>query len=79
MYKIETHAHTMETSPCGRVGAAEMMALYKEKGYSCVIITDHYSVRTFIRKLGARLNILPFLPTTSEDTLQLTRVVTEYR
>lgn len=52
MYKIETHAHTMETSPCGRVGAAEMMALYKEKGYSCVIITDHYSIRTFIRMCG---------------------------
>lgn len=52
MYKIETHVHTIETSPCGRVRAAEMIALYKEKGYSCVIVTDHYSIRTFIRMCG---------------------------
>lgn len=52
LYKIETHLHTSETSPCARVGAADIIALYKQKGYSCVIVTDHYSMRTFLRMFG---------------------------
>lgn len=41
-YKYDTHVHTAETSPCGRVRAAKMIRLYKEAGYDGVVITDHY-------------------------------------
>ncbi len=52
MFKIDTHVHTDEVSPCARVKAVETVNLYKEKGYSGIIITDHYSMRTFIRMSG---------------------------
>lgn len=41
-YKFDTHVHTSETSPCGKVSGAELVHLYKEAGYAGVIITDHY-------------------------------------
>ncbi len=41
-YKYETHFHTAETSPCGRVPARQAVRLYKEAGYKGIIVTDHY-------------------------------------
>lgn len=41
-YKFETHFHTSETSPCGRVPAKQAVRLYKEAGYKGIIVTDHY-------------------------------------
>lgn len=48
-YKIETHLHTKESSSCSEIRAVEMVRLYKEKGYSTVIVTDHYSKNKFNR------------------------------
>lgn len=42
MYKFDTHVHTSEVSACGIVPGSEMVRLYKEAGYSGVIITDHF-------------------------------------
>lgn len=42
VFKIDTHVHTAETSPCGHVSAAELVRLYKAAGYDGIIITDHY-------------------------------------
>lgn len=42
MYKYDLHVHTKQTSYCGRVDAAVIPSLYKEKGYSGIAITDHY-------------------------------------
>jgi len=42
MYKIDTHVHTADVSPCGVVPARELVNMYKESGYDTVIITDHY-------------------------------------
>ena len=39
---LDTHVHTSQVSPCGKVPAEEMIELYKEAGYGGVIITDHY-------------------------------------
>jgi predicted metal-dependent phosphoesterase TrpH len=39
---FDAHVHSAETSPCGRVKGYELVHLYKEAGYSGVIITDHY-------------------------------------
>lgn len=41
-YKYETHLHTDETSPCGRVPAEEAVRIYKEAGYTGIFVTDHY-------------------------------------
>lgn len=39
---LDTHVHTSQVSPCGKVAALEMIELYKEAGYDAVVITDHY-------------------------------------
>lgn len=41
-YKVETHAHTAEVSPCGHIGGAELARMYAERGYSTLFITDHF-------------------------------------
>ena len=46
MYKTETHLHTAEVSPCGKVGAGEMIKLYAESGYSTVFVSDHLKKKT---------------------------------
>ena len=47
MYKFETHAHTSEISGCGRLSAAQVLDLYKEKGFDGIVITDHYTENFF--------------------------------
>ena len=41
--KIELHAHTQESSPCGRILAEDALKLYHDAGYTGICITDHYS------------------------------------
>jgi hypothetical protein len=36
------HLHTSEVSHCGAVSAAEAVKLYSEKGYSGIVVTDHF-------------------------------------
>lgn len=52
MFKIDTHVHTDDVSPCAHVKSTEAVALYKKQGYSGIVITDHYSLRTFIKMRG---------------------------
>lgn len=47
-YKYELHCHTGCVSRCGRVEPEEIVKLYKEKGYSGIVVTDHYSPMTFM-------------------------------
>ena len=42
MYKIETHLHVSEVSPCAKLTAAEMIKFYHEADYSTVFVSDHY-------------------------------------
>ncbi|MBP5607168.1 MAG: hypothetical protein J6X66_02720 [Lachnospiraceae bacterium] len=42
MYRYETHLHTVEGSACGFTPGAEYPAIYKERGYDGVFITDHF-------------------------------------
>ena len=42
MFKIETHLHTSESSPCAQIDATQMVRFYHEAGYKSVIITDHF-------------------------------------
>ena len=46
-YKIESHAHTKESSPCSRVSAKDLVDTYIANGYDGIIITDHYSAYSF--------------------------------
>ncbi len=41
-FKYETHFHTDETSPCGKVPAVTGVRLYHQAGYSGIVVTDHY-------------------------------------
>ena len=41
-YRIDTHVHTAEVSPCGKIPAEEVVKLYIEQNYDAIIITDHY-------------------------------------
>ncbi len=41
-FLVETHFHTSETSPCGRVPAAEGIRAYQRLGYDAVVVTDHF-------------------------------------
>ncbi len=49
-YKYEIHCHTKDVSKCGQVPAEDVVNFYKEKGYSGIVITDHYSPMTFTLK-----------------------------
>lgn len=40
-YLYDTHIHTVETSPCGKIPAAETVDYYAAHGYSGLVITDH--------------------------------------
>lgn len=46
-YKYEMHCHTGPVSMCGRVEPKEIVRLYLEKGYSGIVLTDHYSPLTW--------------------------------
>jgi len=41
-YKYETHMHTAEVSACAVKFAAEQAVAYKDRGYTGIIITDHF-------------------------------------
>ena len=46
-YKYEMHTHTGPVSQCGRVAPKEILRMYMDKGYSGIVLTDHYSPVTF--------------------------------
>jgi len=41
-YTYETHLHTSEVSACAVSTAAQQVAIYKRKGYTGIIVTDHF-------------------------------------
>lgn len=47
-YKYELHCHTKYGSrQCGRTEPKDIARIYKDAGYSGIVITDHYSPLTF--------------------------------
>lgn len=50
-YLYDTHVHTSESSPCGRLNAQETVRLYSQAGFSGFCITDHYTRDFFFLKL----------------------------
>lgn len=47
-YKIEMHAHTSQSSPCGQISAEDLVRRYAEAGYAGIVITDHFRLGTSI-------------------------------
>ncbi|MDD4369446.1 MAG: PHP domain-containing protein [Oscillospiraceae bacterium] len=43
MYRLATHFHTKESSPCGHIPAAEGVAAYAKAGFQGIVVTDHFS------------------------------------
>ena len=41
-FLYEAHLHTVRSSACAYSGGAEYIRLYKERGYSGIIVTDHF-------------------------------------
>ena len=41
-YKYETHLHTVQGSACGWLTGAEMARIFKNGGYTGIVITDHF-------------------------------------
>ena len=41
-YRYDTHVHTSEASRCAKDTAAAQVRAYKERGYTGIIITDHF-------------------------------------
>jgi len=41
-YLYETHMHTSEVSRCAVSSAAQQVAAYKRRGYTGIIVTDHF-------------------------------------
>lgn len=50
MYLIDTHTHTMDISICGRIKSEELVRIYKNAGYSSIVITDHF-YRSYFERL----------------------------
>ena len=48
----DTHVHTIETSPCGKLHAAETVEWYASHGYTGLVITDHLH-KQFLDTAGA--------------------------
>ena len=42
MYRYETHLHTVEASACGITPGREYPAIFKQRGYDGIFITDHF-------------------------------------
>lgn len=47
MYKIETHLHTMEVSPCAHLPVEEIVEAYVKAGYDGICVTDHFHRKWF--------------------------------
>ena len=49
-YKYELHCHTGPVSRCASVDPDRLVEIYDKKGYSGIVLTDHFSPMTFMLK-----------------------------
>lgn len=47
-YKYELHCHSSMVSKCGKTSPEEICKIYKELGYSGIVLTEHYNPHTFL-------------------------------
>ncbi len=46
-YKYEMHCHTAMVSQCGQMQPKDIVQMYRDRGYSGLVVTEHYSPLTF--------------------------------
>lgn len=47
MFKTELHCHSKEVSECAQASAMELVKLYKDAGYSTIVLTNHFANFTY--------------------------------
>ena len=47
MFKTELHCHSAEVSRCASATASQIVDLYSSLGYSTIVLTNHFSSKTF--------------------------------
>lgn len=53
MFLFDLHVHTREVSPCGELSAVDLVKTYHARGYSGIVITDHFREQTMMQLPGA--------------------------
>lgn len=52
MFLFDLHVHTQEVSPCGELSAVDLVKTYHARGYSGIVITDHFREKTMMQLPG---------------------------
>lgn len=53
-YRTELHAHTRPASTCSDVPAEDAVKLYKERGYTSLVVANHFTPEYFYKRIGTR-------------------------
>ncbi len=53
-YRTELHAHTKPVSTCSDVPPEDAVKLYKERGYTSLVIANHFTYDYFYKRVGTR-------------------------
>lgn len=51
-YRTELHAHTKPVSTCSDVPPEEAVKLYKERGYTSLVVVNHFTPDYFYERIG---------------------------
>jgi len=54
-FLYDTHVHTAEVSGCARIPARQVVRLYRDAGYTGIVVTDHLTRGTLERLGGAAM------------------------
>ena len=61
IYKIETHCHTAEVSPCGTAPYRDLIDGYAAAGYSAITLCDHLRLDYSLPRDGDRAAVVDHL------------------
>lgn len=53
-YRTELHAHTKPVSTCSDVPPEDAVRLYKERGYTSLVVANHFTYDYFYKRVGTR-------------------------
>ena len=81
IYKIETHCHTSELSPCGFLPFRELIDRYAAAGFSAITLCDHLRVGYTLPREGDRTALADRMADVYDEAVEYgkTRGVTVYK
>lgn len=53
-YRTELHAHTKPASTCSDVPSEDAVKLYKERGYTSLVVANHFTPDYFYKRIDSR-------------------------